>query len=1241
MENNSFTFQPKDLLSNKREQNNLSRIKNNNIESFKVYIRIRPYTQKDLNIFRNSNISLNNGYNNNNNSKALISPKDLPKNNNISEKDKIQMIKIDKNILYLEDVKNHKNNKIFTFDNIFPETANNDNIFNDAIKPMIDKIMNGYNSTALAYGVTGTGKTYTIFGDLTSNISEEGIIFKACDYLFEKIEMNKKDVNNNNANNNVNYCIKVCYFEIYDEIVKDLINENATPLMIVEDAQKGVMCPNAKELIINDSVELKKIINESNKRRTMATTNQNQFSSRSHAILQMTLEKKIQKNNLDYEISNSKFLVVDLAGSEKSSEKGKRREEGVNINKSLFTLSNCLNILSEKSNTGKFVPYRDSKLTRLLKDSLGGNILTVMLACISSLSYNYDETLSTLNYAYKAKKITKKVMKNIKEININNIQYKEMIDSLKNEIIQLKNIIKTQEIKLKERKQTNTVVTENNNDKNKTNNNLIINTNNVINESQDVKNTRHCNDMGMDEVNISQQYKNGDLEPNVECSNIDINSKINVEIYNKYIEELSYGNLDINNLKNIIESLKNDKNILENILLKDNIKNDNITNKYNSLKIIYNKFIEILNEKLIENIEQNMIYNFNIKEISELNKMNSDKIIELEKEGKEEEKIIEEINYTKKNIEENNIQKNQIYESIKKNEEQKDELKKVLLILLNNKTDSIDQFIHILKEKDKLFKITKQYEKEIENYVKLQKQKDEDINKINRKIEILRAKLKEKDKKINELEKKGGKTKLEIKNSRSNTNNNNDGSKLKLNDNKNNKTENEKNKNQMINYNFNGFMKACLKRKDSKKNKGEIKEIFSPSSTKNAFRKTLNQKKFSYSQINNEKNHVFKNNTKRLSTIQNKVNNINYDNIVVKRSKKTKKNQKRNYKLDNNDENLNNTNINDYYEMKKYKDLTIPKTTITLAELDHHKKLNKSIYLNDYNSTNNENKKKITMNNNSKINKKYSSNIFKQNMIKKTNISEYSDKNTGKNLIKSITVDLKRNNYSPELIIKTQSNNKTSYTNNTFKTNKTDKGIKNKNKYNSNLLAVKPYTSEKLSIDLNNLKDPLNIQNDLNENINKIRLSKKNNNYITKNVNSLNRNLKNINIKISKPNPKLLKEIQINKKMIKKLSLQEARYENKLKGDKNNNEKNELNLAQDFINKYDQMKSNEPIECDNYFLNKINHSTTSLIKKNKILDENANKISNETLKIKINKIYIGINELKSDNNIDIMNNKKD
>ena len=270
----------KETFINNNDKNNSN---NNNIESFRVYVRIRPFLPKDFIINKNnSNLSKN------------ISPKNSKKD--ILEK----MIKIENNILYLEDIKAHKNknNKVFVFDNIFTESSNNKDVFKESIKEMIDKVLQGYNSTALAYGVTGTGKTYTIFGDLSNGFKEEGIIFKACDYLFEKIELNKKEnINNTIINNNdeINYYIKISYIEIYNEIVKDLISENSTSLIIVEDPQKGVICPNAKEIIINDSVELKKIINESNKRRTMANTTQNQFSSRSHAILQMTLEKKNKK----------------------------------------------------------------------------------------------------------------------------------------------------------------------------------------------------------------------------------------------------------------------------------------------------------------------------------------------------------------------------------------------------------------------------------------------------------------------------------------------------------------------------------------------------------------------------------------------------------------------------------------------------------------------------------------------------------------------------------------------------------------------------------------------------------------------------------------------------------------------------------------------------------------------------------------------------------------------------------
>ena len=127
-------------------------------------------------------------------------------------------------------------------------------------------------------------------------------------------------------------------------------------------------------------------------------------------------------------------------------EKGIRTHEGKNINKSLLSLGNCINILSDKSKKGAFVPYRDSKLTRLLKDSLGGNIMTVMIACVSPAAISYDETVNTLKYAMRARKIEKKITKNVKEVDVHISQYRDIIDSLKSEIEQLKQIIKEQQM---------------------------------------------------------------------------------------------------------------------------------------------------------------------------------------------------------------------------------------------------------------------------------------------------------------------------------------------------------------------------------------------------------------------------------------------------------------------------------------------------------------------------------------------------------------------------------------------------------------------------------------------------------------------------------------------------------------------------------------------------------------------------------------------------------------------------
>jgi kinesin family protein 18/19 len=213
--------------------------------------------------------------------------------------------------------------------------------------------------------------------------------------------------------------------EIYNEHIIDLLADKTDSLMIIEDNLKGVIVPDLNEFIVNNNDELIKLIVKGNLHRTMAPNNINQFSSRSHAILQIVVEQRGKLKDTKEEIIISKFIIVDLAGSEKGGlEKGIRREEGANINKSLLSLGNCINMLSDKNKKGTFVPYRDSKLTRLLKDSLGGNILTSMIACVTASPLNYDETVNTLKYATRAMNIQKKITKNVKEVNVHISQYK-------------------------------------------------------------------------------------------------------------------------------------------------------------------------------------------------------------------------------------------------------------------------------------------------------------------------------------------------------------------------------------------------------------------------------------------------------------------------------------------------------------------------------------------------------------------------------------------------------------------------------------------------------------------------------------------------------------------------------------------------------------------------------------------------------------------------------------------------
>ncbi len=300
-----------------------------------------------------------------------------------------------------------KREKSYAFDDVFDENYTTSSIYDQALKSALDNVVNGYNSTIFAYGMTGAGKTFTMFGDIYNSSGglevHPGIITLFVNDLFSTFEKERE--------NGYEFSIRFSYIEIYNEQTRDLLSPTTENLMIVEDPQKGVIIPNLSEHVITHHDEIIEHILLGNSRRIMASTSHNQFSSRSHAILQLIIEKRNRAKDVVDSYTQSKLCLVDLAGSERaatSENRGIRQVEGANINRSLLALGNCINILSDAHKRGAFVPYRDSKLTRMLKDSLGGNTRTIMIACVSPSYMAYEETINTLKYAARARKIKRK-----------------------------------------------------------------------------------------------------------------------------------------------------------------------------------------------------------------------------------------------------------------------------------------------------------------------------------------------------------------------------------------------------------------------------------------------------------------------------------------------------------------------------------------------------------------------------------------------------------------------------------------------------------------------------------------------------------------------------------------------------------------------------------------------------------------------------------------------------------------
>lgn len=293
----------------------------------------------------------------------------------------------------------------WSFDKNDPTYAGQEDLHDDLGKPLLDNAFQGYNNCIFAYGQTGSGKSYSMMG----YGKEHGIIPKICQDMFERIGALAQD-------KNTRCTVEVSYLEIYNERVRDLLNPSTkSNLKVREHPSTGPYVEDLAKLVVGSFQEIENLMDEGNKARTVAATNMNETSSRSHAVFTLILTQKTFDTDSKMELEKqAKISLVDLAGSERATSTGAtgaRLKEGAEINRSLSTLGRVIAALADlstgkkKKGPGGTVPYRDSVLTWLLKDSLGGNSMTAMIAAISPADINYDETLSTLRYADSAKRI--------------------------------------------------------------------------------------------------------------------------------------------------------------------------------------------------------------------------------------------------------------------------------------------------------------------------------------------------------------------------------------------------------------------------------------------------------------------------------------------------------------------------------------------------------------------------------------------------------------------------------------------------------------------------------------------------------------------------------------------------------------------------------------------------------------------------------------------------------------------
>ena len=330
----------------------------------------------------------------------------------------------------------------FTFDYVFDIPSTQEFVYNKSAKPAVESVLEGYNSTIFAYGQTGTGKTYTMEGfTYNSEDPERGIVPRCIEDIFNNIETV--------SNSNTKFIIRASYLQLYNENISDLLKPEKQNLNIREDKKRGIYVDNLSDWVVRNPNDIYALLEEGASCRATSSTLMNDVSSRSHAIFIITVEQMTSLDDGSTITKIGKLNLVDLAGSERirvTGAKGKQLEESKRINKSLSALGNVINALTDPKGSNH-IPYRDSKLTRLLADSLGGNCKTTMITMISPCHDFFSESLSSLLFSKRAKNIRNRPIVN-QDLNHRALisQYEIELRNLKNELEEKNRLLQSNEL---------------------------------------------------------------------------------------------------------------------------------------------------------------------------------------------------------------------------------------------------------------------------------------------------------------------------------------------------------------------------------------------------------------------------------------------------------------------------------------------------------------------------------------------------------------------------------------------------------------------------------------------------------------------------------------------------------------------------------------------------------------------------------------------------------------------------